>query len=244
MDLPDELTQLFSGRTVSSTSATSGGPISDVRAILSALLLSLATLHTATAAPCMTHEEKSAFDMRALQSQLMIVVLHCSGGGYNAFMQQHQAELNDAYRTIGSYFARVNRTSGEEERDAYITQLANAQEELGLHRADFCVSMQGFVSRSLAIHSVEEVPVLMMRSGTNLDRLQVCQEGRLALPGATHTPSAGTVPGVTKRPEATWERLNDILAEIASHAPSPTGRGADANDLVNDLITTVTSRGN
>jgi hypothetical protein len=83
---------------------TSGGSRSG-RAVLSALLLSLAMSHTASAAPRMTRAEKSAFDMRSMQSQLMIVALKCGDTGYNLFMQQHQVELKDAYAWIGSYFA-------------------------------------------------------------------------------------------------------------------------------------------
>lgn len=179
---------------------TRGGSRSGHTALSALLLLSLAMSHTASAAPCMTRAEKSAFDMRSMQSQLMIVALKCGDTGYNLFMQQHQAELKDAYAWIGSYFARVNHTSGEDERDSFITELANAQEQAGLQRGPaFCSSMRTFVSDSLAMREADEVPALMARNGTNTNRSQLCPDEIMGTPSA---------------PPPTRARLNALLDRI------------------------------
>jgi hypothetical protein len=142
--------------------------------------------------------EKHAFEVRAMQSQLMIIALHCNDAGYNTYVQQYQADLSSAYQQIGRYFARVNGTSGNEERDAYITQLANAQEKVGLRRPDYCVSMHAFAVAALAARSDQEVEDLLIRNGTNVARLQVCADQRGAM--FTQPAMSRAAPDVAQRP--------------------------------------------
>jgi hypothetical protein len=141
----------------------------------------------------MTPKEKRAFEMRGMQSQLMLVALHCNDSGYNTFLQQHRADLTDAYEQIKKYFARVNRTSGEAERDSYITQLANAQERSGMRRTDYCVSMRDFVLDALAIQTDHDMEAVLIRSGMNVSRFQVCSgQGSMILEDARVTTRSAT----------------------------------------------------
>jgi hypothetical protein len=163
------------------------------RMLLWATVVSFGTLQVASAAPCMTPREKHAFVMRGMQSQLMVVALHCNDGSYDAFVQQHKADLTDAYEQIRKYFARVNRTSGETERDVYITELANAQERSGLRQTDYCVGMRDFVLDALAIQTDYDMEAVLIRSGMNVSRFQVCSEqGTMSLGDASATTRSNT----------------------------------------------------
>lgn len=115
----------------------------------------------ALAAPqCVREAERAAFDVRALQSQLMVVALVCERhDDYNAFVQRHQRGLHGAYLEMTAHFRRLHGAlDGEQLRDAYITELANAQSQAGTRQgASFCRNMEPLVRQALAVRDTGEV---------------------------------------------------------------------------------------
>jgi hypothetical protein len=93
----------------------------------------------ALAQACVQPAERTAFEVRALQSQLMVAALTCNrDNDYNAFVRKFQGELGASYRTIQTHF---RRSGGNHQRalDSYITQLANEQSQEGVRAGSlFC----------------------------------------------------------------------------------------------------------
>jgi hypothetical protein len=84
----------------------------------------------AVAQSCLQPAERTAFDLRALQSQLMVVALQCQrDNDYNAFVRRFQGDLAGAYRTMEGHFGR---TGNRRSIDVFITQLANEQSQDGI----------------------------------------------------------------------------------------------------------------
>jgi hypothetical protein len=92
----------------------------------------------AAIAACLQPAEKTAFDVRALQSQLMVVALTCQQqDDYNNFVRRHMNELNSAQRGVTSYHRRVHGAQHQRQLDLYITNLANSQMQAGITRGSF-----------------------------------------------------------------------------------------------------------
>lgn len=93
---------------------------------------------------CLQPAEKTAFDIRALQSQLLVAALACGQhDNYNAFVRKNQAELGTAFRNLGSYFRRTEGAQGQRHLDQYITELANSQSRISIDRGSFFCREQG-----------------------------------------------------------------------------------------------------
>lgn len=124
-----------------------------MRALAGIGLLALTAQPAFAADQCLREAEKVAFGMRVLQSELMIAALQCGQQAqYNRFMQLHQPELSTAYDQIGAHFTRLFGAEGEEKRDSYITDLANAHSQDQMQQGpDFCARVSPTVNASLTL---------------------------------------------------------------------------------------------
>jgi hypothetical protein len=96
------------------------------------LAAGLLTTQMAAADPCARPVEKSAFDVAALKSQLMVTALACNAQDkYNTFIAKYRADLMKAEKGLNSYFGRAFGRRARQQHDEYITSLANAQSEAG-----------------------------------------------------------------------------------------------------------------
>jgi hypothetical protein len=97
----------------------------------------LASSH-AMAQPCANAREKAAFDLRALQTHLMVGALSCGmHDRYNAFVTRFQSDLARAHRNLTGYFNRVHGRTAQRELNQYLTALANAQSQEGIRQGSF-----------------------------------------------------------------------------------------------------------
>jgi len=94
----------------------------------------------AVAQSCANAREKAAFDLRALQTHLMVGALTCGmHDRYNAFVTRFQSDLAGAHRNLTGYFNRVHGRSAQRDLNEYITALANAQSQEGIRLGShFC----------------------------------------------------------------------------------------------------------
>jgi hypothetical protein len=100
----------------------------------------------AIAQSCIQSAERTAFDVRALQSQLQVAALACRDQGYpqfesqyRSFVQKFQSEFQAPARSLQGYFRRTGGNNHARELDGYITNLANAQMQDGLRQgSQFC----------------------------------------------------------------------------------------------------------
>ena len=178
------------------------------------------------AARCVEPAEKSAFEIRALQSQLMLAALTCGQQDeYNTFVRRHQRDLSDAYQQIASYFGRIYGSAGQQQLDSYITNLANDHSQAGISRgSSYCSTAKLFVSQALALQSADEVVRFAAENNaTNPDSLAVCVS-----PGVSVTPDK-TNDGESDTETATPElRLEAELQKIAK-----------ANEVLEQRIATL-----
>jgi hypothetical protein len=101
-------------------------------------------------------DERIAFAYQVLQTQLMVAALKCAQhDAYNAFVTRHQTALQQANGIIASYYGRRDGSDGQERRDAYITELANAQAQG--HDADFCQTIAPVVEQALTLSNADEI---------------------------------------------------------------------------------------
>ena len=132
-----------------------------VPALAAAVLLAVGSALPAVAAPpCMQEAEKAAFEVRALQSQMMVVALVCGRqDDYDTLVRRHQSGFLSAYQGITSHFRRLHGArAGDAERDRYITELAQVQaQEQVRHGAAFCGNMDPFVRRSMVARDTGEI---------------------------------------------------------------------------------------
>jgi hypothetical protein len=124
------------------------------RAALSATVAaSLFTASIASAEPCARPADVAAFGTAGLKSQLMVTALTCSQQDrYNDFVHRFQKDLMAQERALKAYFARAFGGRAQQEHDDYITSLANAQSQNGIHQGTvFCQRNVGIFDEVLAL---------------------------------------------------------------------------------------------
>ncbi len=160
--------------------------MSPFRTMMTGLLA--ASLATPAFAQCMQPTEKPGFDIRALQSQLMVLALTCSQtDDYNRFVTQNRAVLTGAYGDVQRHFRRIAGGAWQRQIDAYITNTANGHSQVGISQGSlFCSNQAQLFPAAL--------------SATTRDQLvQLSQQRQIA---QVYTPpmcGAGTPSGTTAR---------------------------------------------
>jgi len=116
----------------------------------------------AAAQACVNPREKAAFDLRALQTHLMVGALSCGmHDRYNAFVTRFQTDLAGAHRNLSAYFNRVHGARGQRDLNEYITALANAQSQEGIrHGSSFCARVGPMFDRVMAASSGNDLVLL------------------------------------------------------------------------------------
>ncbi|MBU8539818.1 hypothetical protein [Falsiroseomonas tokyonensis] len=106
----------------------------------------------AIAQSCVQSSERTAFELRALQSQLMVAAITCQrDNDYNAFVRKFQGDLGGAYNTIRTHFRRTQGAQGQRALDGYITTLANEQSQDGIRQGSrFCSNITPLFQVALA----------------------------------------------------------------------------------------------
>jgi hypothetical protein len=164
----------------------------------------------AQSSACVQPTEKTAFDIRALQSQLMVVALTCGQqDDYNTFVTRHQSDLATAFRGVAGHFRRTAGAQHQRQLDQYITNLANGQSQVGISRGSFFCREQGALFQQATA----------ARSPAELSQLAVARE----------IPQALTTPACPERPAATPARGRQPAAAqsrrtASTSAPASTPR--------------------
>ncbi len=127
------------------------------RIILAATALCVLAAPAASLAECLSKDERSALQIRALQTELMVVALSCRSvvredviSEYNAFARKHEQKLAASGKTLVGYFQRFYGSQSRPRHDAFITALANDLSRQSMISPDFCetsVTLLGDASR-------------------------------------------------------------------------------------------------
>jgi hypothetical protein len=115
---------------------------------------------TEKAAMCVRPPEKDAFEISALKSQLMVTAISCqSEDKYNAFVARYRTDLVGEEKALNTFFGRAYGRRAQQEHDDYITQLANAQSQLGNKSGTaFCRLNTAMLDDVMALKSGSDLP--------------------------------------------------------------------------------------
>ncbi len=118
----------------------------------------LAQQGTALAA-CLAPADQSAFEIEALKSEMMVLATGCHDDAqYNTFIRRFQPDLRRGEHLIEAYFRRAYGAHGQQQHDAYVTSLANAESDLGLAMgSDFCSRNAALFSEAMALPSTSDL---------------------------------------------------------------------------------------
>lgn len=117
-------------------------------------------------ATCLRPAERTAFDIRALQSQLMVVALSCQQqDSYNAFVTRFRGHLGDAHRGVTGYYQRASGRQAQRVMDQYITNLANNQMQVGITQGShFCQNQMPLFQQAMAATSPADLAAITQRA--------------------------------------------------------------------------------
>jgi hypothetical protein len=133
-----------------------------IKPVLIAGCLAAGLTSPALAQGCIRPAERSAVDLRAVQSQLMVAAIACGRSeDYNAFVRRYQADLGAAHRTVFGVFRRAHAAQAQRQYDQYITNLANAQSQDGIRQGShFCRDIGPLFQAALAAPNAGAVAAL------------------------------------------------------------------------------------
>jgi hypothetical protein len=102
---------------------------------------------------CSSPTDQSAFDVGALKSELSVLAVGCSDeDDYNKFVERYRGELVSRDGEVNAWFRRTYGRAAQTRYDSYITLLANAQSEIGLHQGtDFCPRLKPLFAEAMAL---------------------------------------------------------------------------------------------
>jgi len=126
--------------------------------LFAAGLVAVVAATPAMAQSCLRPADKAAFDVRALQSQLMVAALLCKQDEqYNSFVRTHQSSLSQAWEGMSSYYRRANGAVGVRSRDNFVTELANVQQmDSGRQGSQFCQNVAPLFTAAMAAPKTSE----------------------------------------------------------------------------------------
>jgi hypothetical protein len=96
-------------------------------ALLLAISVTLPLAAGPAAARCAREEDQQAFDIAALQSELMVMGVNTAcreEQRYNAFVERYRPQLIQADRTVGEWFKSHYGRAARARQDAFTTELA------------------------------------------------------------------------------------------------------------------------
>jgi hypothetical protein len=120
----------------------------------------LAPAFAAAAEPCARPADKSAFDVAALKSRLMITALTCNAHEkYNDFVTRYRLTLDQQDKILDAYFARAYGRAARKRHDDYTTLLANTLSEQGLKQGtQFCDQNLNAFAQVMALRDGAALP--------------------------------------------------------------------------------------
>ena len=102
----------------------------------------------AVAQVCLSDADRAAFEMRHLQTQLMVGAIQCRGERdlgqryyYNRFAKTQRDLITRSNAALKAFFKRTHGRAYRGELDTYVTDLANTVSSASRHVEDFCAQV-------------------------------------------------------------------------------------------------------
>jgi hypothetical protein len=119
----------------------------------------LATQQAQAELGCLSPPERSAVEVAALRSQLMVLATGCQeDNSYNAFIHKYQPDLLSNEHALDDIFKHKFGRRGQQEHDRFTTDLANAESTAGLKLGtDFCAHNGMIFREVMALQSAADL---------------------------------------------------------------------------------------
>ena len=153
----------------------------------------LVVQHAQAQLHCLPPQERSAVEVAALRSELMVLATGCrEDDRYNAFIRKYQPDLMGNDKAVGEIFKRKFGRRGQQEHDRFTTELANAESTAGMRLgSDFCARNGALFTEVMALRSPTELAAYAAGKDLVPATLDLCTEVAAA-PTAKQAPAAAT----------------------------------------------------
>lgn len=126
---------------------------------------------------CVPETTRTAFQVTALKSQLMVAALSCQQDShYNGFIERNRRELVAHDRELTQWFRRTYGRQGQRRMDDFITSLANAQSQEGIRQGGSFCSNMGPLFREVS--NIQSMPALAATKEFGAPQATTCAPGR------------------------------------------------------------------
>jgi hypothetical protein len=127
---------------------------------------------------CLVPHERSAVEVAALRSQLMVLATGCrQDTSYNAFIRKYQADLQGNERAVGDIFKRKYGRRGQQEHDRFTTELANGESSASMRLGtDFCERNGLIFAEVMSLRNPNELAAYAAGKDLVPTTLEMCTE--------------------------------------------------------------------
>jgi hypothetical protein len=127
---------------------------------------------------CLGPEERSAVEVAALRSELMVLATGCHrDDSYNAFIRKYQPDLVGNEKAVGDIFKRRFGRRAQQEHDRFTTDLANGESSTGMRLGtDFCERNGLIFAEVMALRGPNELAAYAAGKDLVPASLDVCPE--------------------------------------------------------------------
>lgn len=137
---------------------------------------------------CVSERERAAFDVRILQTELMVGALACRGTGhgdfpgqYAAFVDANRGALKSHADALRGHFRRSFGRSGEAELDRFVTSLANELSHASMTGTGrYCAQQQGLFERAARLAEPDLTRFAAERAAAHRPAAPDCPDRRVA----------------------------------------------------------------
>ena len=149
------------------------------RLVLSLVAVGMLTAQQAQAQlQCLTPDERSAVEVAALRSELMVLATGChEDDRYNAFVRKYQADLLGNEKAVAEMLKRKYGKRGQQEHDRFTTEMANAESSAGMRLGgDFCAHNGMLFTEVMALSSASDLAAYAAGKDLVPSTLGMCTE--------------------------------------------------------------------
>lgn len=159
------------------------------RSIVAAACVAATLCHSSLAfanSRCLTPVEKSAFEVRMLQTELMVATLTCRGvgnrdysGHYATFVNRHREGLKSHSTVFQGHFKRAYGGGGQVQLDRYVTSLANDYSRASMSgQGAFCDQQGPLFEKASTVQPQELQRFASERAANRSIGVPVCGESK------------------------------------------------------------------
>ena len=145
--------------------------------IITTVVLSLVA--QGASALCLQRYEKIFFDLKALQSSMMVAALSCDlRAEYNSFMHKYSSILNESGNRVKSFFIKTHGSGNYKNHlNRFSTRLANSSTTVSMNQApdEYCEMSRDYLSSLINARDQDVIyTILGMNRYESVHQMNLC----------------------------------------------------------------------